>query len=575
MQPFSIMQPNFTTQLQHIVGKNSLITDPKKTASYRKGYRFGHGKANAVIVPNSLLELWTVVQACVDADVIILMQAANTGLTGGSTPYGDYDRDVVIISTVKLSDNQLINNAEQVIAFPGSRLYELESELAQYNREPNSVIGSSCIGASVVGGVCNNSGGALVHRGPAYTEMALYAQIDENQQLRLVNHLGIDLGEDPEDIIKNLQAKNYQASDIHFPERLASDQEYLSRIREIDADTPARFNNDERRLYEASGCAGKLIVLAVRLDTFPKAKKEQVFYIGTNDPSVLTVLRRHMLQHFEHLPVAGEYLHSTYFDACDRYGKDTFIAIQRFGSEVMPRLFRLKSTIDRVCSKLSFLPVGIADKLLQGISQLFPDHLPKRMRDYRQHYEHHLLLHMADGGVEEASEFLEEFFKSQQGDYFECSEKEGKLAFLHRFVAGGAVPRYKLIKSKQFGEHVSLDIALKRNEQDWFEKLPADLDELIEEKFYCGHFFCHVMHQDYLLKKGVDGELVKQRLLNYLDEKGAEYPAEHNVGQLYEAKDELRSFYQKNDPTNSLNPGIGKTSKYKYWVDEKIIKRLS
>lgn len=42
-------------------------------------------------------------KACVSADKIILMQAANTGLTEGSTPNGnDYDRDIVIISTLRL-----------------------------------------------------------------------------------------------------------------------------------------------------------------------------------------------------------------------------------------------------------------------------------------------------------------------------------------------------------------------------------------------------------------------------------------------------------------------------------------
>jgi D-lactate dehydrogenase len=39
------------------------------------------------------------------------------------------------------------------------------------------VIGSSCIGASVIGGICNNSGGSLVQRGPAYTEMSLFARL--------------------------------------------------------------------------------------------------------------------------------------------------------------------------------------------------------------------------------------------------------------------------------------------------------------------------------------------------------------------------------------------------------------
>jgi D-lactate dehydrogenase len=37
-----------------------------------------------VVFPGTLLELWRVLSACVAADKIILMQAANTGLTEGS-----------------------------------------------------------------------------------------------------------------------------------------------------------------------------------------------------------------------------------------------------------------------------------------------------------------------------------------------------------------------------------------------------------------------------------------------------------------------------------------------------------
>lgn len=62
------------------------------------------------------------------------------------------------------------------------------------------MIGSSCIGASVVGGVCNSPGGALVRRGPAYTELSLFAQLDASGALRLVNKLGIRLGSDQEAI---------------------------------------------------------------------------------------------------------------------------------------------------------------------------------------------------------------------------------------------------------------------------------------------------------------------------------------------------------------------------------------
>ncbi|SSL81942.1 D-lactate dehydrogenase [Klebsiella pneumoniae] len=37
------------------------------------------------------------------------------------------------------------------------------------------------------------------------------------------------------------------------------------------------------------------------------------------------------------------------------------------------------------------------------------------------------------------------------------------------------------------------------------------------------------------------------------------------MGHLYEAPESLQQFYRQNDPTNSMNPGIGKTSKQKYW----------
>lgn len=87
----------FLAELARLVGSSHLLTDPAKTQRYRKGFRSGQGDALAVVFPGTLLELWRVLNACVNADKIILMQAANTGLTEGSTPNGnDYDRDIVI-----------------------------------------------------------------------------------------------------------------------------------------------------------------------------------------------------------------------------------------------------------------------------------------------------------------------------------------------------------------------------------------------------------------------------------------------------------------------------------------------
>lgn len=233
----------FLNELARLVGHSHLLTDPAKTARYRKGFRSGQGDALAVVFPGSLLELWRVLNACVNADKIILMQAANTGLTEGSTPNGnDYDRDIVIISTQRLDKLHLLDNGQQVLAWPGTTLYVLEKALKPLGREPHSVIGSSCIGASVIGGICNNSGGSLVQRGPAYTEMSLFARIDEQGKLQLVNHLGIDLGHTPEQILSKLDDERIKDEDVRHDGRHAHDHDYVTRVRDINADTPARYN---------------------------------------------------------------------------------------------------------------------------------------------------------------------------------------------------------------------------------------------------------------------------------------------------------------------------------------------
>ena len=555
------------SQLRQIVGDKYLITEPSKSEAYRSGYRFGNGNALAVVRPGNLAEFWAILKACVAADVIVIAQAANTGLTGGSTPDGnDYDRDIVIINAMRISGIQLINDAQQVVCLPGSTLNELEIALKPHGREPHSVIGSSCIGASVIGGICNNSGGALVQRGPAYTEMALYAQLTEQGELQLVNHLGIDLGETPEEILANLENQRYQRKDIQLDCGKGHDHAYCNHVRQVDEDSPARFNADPARHYEASGCAGKLAIFAVRLDTFVAENKTAVFYIGTNQTEALNDLRRHMLANFKQLPISGEYIHRDAFDVAAKYGKDTFWVIKKFGTHWLPKLFAMKAKVDRLAKKISFMPSHFSDKIMQAISTVLPEHLPKKLWQYRDQYEHHLIVKMGGDGVQEARDYLTSYFKEgSKGAFFECDAVETQAAMLHRFAVASAAIRYRAIHEKEVEDIVALDIALRRNDREWFETLPPEIDQKISHKLYYGHFMCHVFHQDYIVKKGHDCMELEHQMLELLEKRGAQYPAEHNVGHLYEAKPALRKFYKALDPTNSFNPGIGHTSKKKHW----------
>lgn len=554
-------------QLQSITGTRYVLTKPDRTRFYRKGYRFGEGNVLAVVRPGTLVEYWRVLKASIDAGMIVIIQAANTGLTGGSTPDGnDYDRGIVLINTMRMKRLQVISGGQQVVCFPGATLDQLERALKPFGREPHSVIGSSCLGASVFGGICNNSGGALVHRGPAFTQLALYARVDEDGRLDLVNHLGLRLEGAPEDALGSLDRWDIGDADIETTgERWASDRGYAAHVRDIDADTPSRFNADPRRLFEASGCAGRLALFAVRLDTFAKNERSKVFYIGTNRTEELTELRRRLLRELSVLPVAGEYLHRTAFNVAERYGKDTFLLIRHLGTARLPFFFEMKTRFDAIVDNWRFFPKYLSDRLLQALSSLIPTPVPERMRAYRDQFEHHLLLKVADDGIEETRALLSEFFASASGSYFECTDDEGEKAFLHRFAAASAAVRYRAVHHREVSDICALDIALRRNDRDWFETLPQDLEKQAIHKLYYGHFLCYVFHQDYIVKHGNDPLEFEHRMWSLLDERGAEYPAEHNVGHLYKAKVALRQFYQTLDPRNVLNPGIGQTSKCLCW----------
>ena len=551
-------------QLKSVVGHKGVLSSKSKTAYYRSGFRSGFGGSVGVVFPKSLIELWETLKVCVDANCAIIMQATKTGLTEGSSPSGfDYDREVVIINITRIKKIILLDGGKQVIAFPGSTLHELEGELSSIKRAPHSVIGSTTIGATIVGGIANNAGGALCKRGSSYTELSLYARVNKEGNLELINHLGIEnLGETPEEIFKNLEKGSFSKEDIQGMDKAASDREYQNRIRNIDAEIPNRYNADPNRLYEVSGSAGKVVAFAVRVDTYPMPKEKKVFYLGTNNPSDFSKLRKDILKNFSELPEMCEYMNREIFDTAKKYGKDVFLSIKHIGTKRLPKLYAIKSNMEYYLNKIPLVPKFLPDQILYYLSRLFPEHLPKRLIDYRNQYEHYLILDMSDEGIEEARKYLEKEWSSLDGvGFFECNEDEQKSALMHRFAAAGAAIRYQTIHQRKTEEVLALDIALLGNDTEWMEKIPDEIKEDLDLSLYYGHFMCHVFHHDYILKKGTNIKAVKENLLKRLDQKSAKYPAEHNVGHMYMADESLQKHYRELDPTNTFNPGIGFTDK--------------
>lgn len=546
--------------LRAAIGRRHVITDPGMARTYTSGYRMGGGSALAVVRPATLCQLWHVAQLSVEAGAIIIVQAANTGLTGGSTPNGVYDRPVVLISTLRITAVIPILDGRQAICLAGATLTVLEDRLAPYHRVPHSVIGSSCLGASVVGGVCNNSGGALVGRGPAFTRRALFARVDERGRLVLVNNLGMKLDDDPEKALAILDRGEIAPERIEADGESANGFDYARHVRDLDADTPARYNADSRCHFDAAGSAGKVIVLAVRVDSYAAPENTTTFLLCTDDAQDLADVRRAVLGTFRNLPISAEYLHRTAAGLAASHGNDLCLAVRYLGAGRMPLLFRIRRKIDRL---LQSIGPSSTDHLLQIVGRAGPHPLPAKLRGVAMSREHMLIVTMADEGIAEADDH---FCHSPNASLtvHRCTASEAAAVQRLRFATAGALVRFAAIE-RRAGPLVAIDCALPRNRTDWRVELPPELSGQVMLRADYGHFLCHVFHLDFLLKPGCDARAFEDALIDRLHGEGGMCPAEHNFGHHYRAPENVVAFYRALDPTNTLNPGIGRTSRARLW----------
>jgi len=80
-------------------------------------------------------------------------------MTEGSTPKGTYDRGCLLTNTRRLDRFHMIQRTGRAVpAPPGATVFSRWKKTAEtLGGSRIRVIGSSCIGASVVGVLCNNS----------------------------------------------------------------------------------------------------------------------------------------------------------------------------------------------------------------------------------------------------------------------------------------------------------------------------------------------------------------------------------------------------------------------------------
>jgi FAD/FMN-containing dehydrogenase len=153
----------FADRLAAVLGPGGYLTEPADVAPFCIGWRDGWtGRTDFVALPATTEQVAAVVRLCQAAEVPIVPQGGNTGLTGGSQPH-EHGREIVL-STRRLNrirDLDLDNDTITVEA--GVVLQTIQEEAAKHGRLFPLSLGAE--GSCQIGGnLSTNAGGTQVLR---------------------------------------------------------------------------------------------------------------------------------------------------------------------------------------------------------------------------------------------------------------------------------------------------------------------------------------------------------------------------------------------------------------------------
>ena len=323
--------------LRRQVGQQHVVENVDET-----GTMAGRGRAIAVVRPGTLDEAIQVLRACVAADAAIVPQGAKTGLTGGSVPRGSgCDRPSVVINMRRLGKILPIGDGQQVLCFAGVGIYSLQEALKPLQRDSHSVLGSIFLNPSVAAGIAFGSGGTQVHKGPAYTDRALYCRVSNSGDVELVDTLGLKAP--PGEIVSFLDgATELSSKDVDSScRRAASYPNYPEHVTRFDGKCSRHCSDLAGE--DCNRSEGKVLILATVHDTFPLPRESKFVWISCKDFATANLLKRKVaLSSPDCLPKQFEYLGRSQFDCCDRGGRVLIKLIEMLGMMNLSGLWNFK-----------------------------------------------------------------------------------------------------------------------------------------------------------------------------------------------------------------------------------------
>lgn len=413
------------------------------TAAYLKGQRLGSGTALAIVRPTTLAQVPQIVQAAIEANCTIIVQGANTGLTGSSVPNETEkdDRPTVIISMKHLTCIQPVDDGTKVLCYAGVGLGSLQSYVETNcgtGRMSHSVLGSTFLNPTTAAGVAFGSGGTQIRKGPSTTERALYLKVADDGSgwpiVKLVNTLGIqqlDANEgessyynnkskdttpatatasttttttnttkkqfgDGGTVLDKLDAMIARRNIMHmnlqsnttYGTSPAHDYDYSKSLCAFN-DEVTRYNADTKGL-DCNRSEGKVLILATVHDTFPKPSASKSYWLSFEDLETAIQFKEHVaLTDPNQLPESIEYMNRDAFKVIDRAGRFMGHFIKYFGttSPLVRQGWDIKVQIEALPGMGK-----IPDQIQYLINNLLPPVVPKSVMELSKKYDHHILI---------------------------------------------------------------------------------------------------------------------------------------------------------------------------------------
>ncbi len=152
------MNVDLITLLKSELGSRGFLHDEDVCASYLEGARYGIGKARAVLLPRTVQQAMSTLEALHMHDASFVVQGANTGLVAGSTPNSSGEQ--FLVSFDRLKEPIQIDHLERTATVAaGTRLSELNDAAERHGLCFPIDLGAD---PTMGGMVATNTGGACL-----------------------------------------------------------------------------------------------------------------------------------------------------------------------------------------------------------------------------------------------------------------------------------------------------------------------------------------------------------------------------------------------------------------------------